>query len=54
MPESPGLYQRLSVTENMEYFARLYGLPPRRARIAEAVGLADRVPVPLQNPVHGL
>jgi len=45
MPESPGLYQRLTVTENLDYFARLYGLPKRRARIAEAlaaVGLADR------------
>jgi ABC-2 type transport system ATP-binding protein len=45
MPESPGLYQRLTVTENLEYFARLYGLPRRQARTAEAlaaVGLADR------------
>ena len=45
MPESPGLYQRLTVTENLEYFARLYGLPRRRERIPEAlaaVGLADR------------
>jgi ABC-2 type transport system ATP-binding protein len=45
MPESPGLYQRLTVTENMEYFARLYGLPRREARITEAlaaVGLGDR------------
>jgi len=45
MPESPGLYQRLTVTENLDYFARLYGLPRRRARITEAlaaVGLADR------------
>jgi ABC-2 type transport system ATP-binding protein len=45
MPESPGLYQRLTVTENLEYFARLYGLPRRPERIAEAlaaVGLADR------------
>ena len=45
MPESPGLYQRLTVTENLEYFARLYGLPRRQARITEAlaaVGLADR------------
>jgi ABC-2 type transport system ATP-binding protein len=45
MPEAPGLYQRLSVTENLEYFARLYGLPGREARISQAlaaVGLSDR------------
>ncbi len=45
MPESSGLYQRLTVTENLEYFARLYGLPGRQARISEAlaaVGLGDR------------
>jgi ABC-2 type transport system ATP-binding protein len=45
MPESAGLYQRLTVTENLEYFACLYGLPRRQDRIAEAlaaVGLADR------------
>jgi ABC-2 type transport system ATP-binding protein len=45
MPESPGLYQRLTVTENLEYFARLYGLPRRQERIAEAlaaVGLSGR------------
>ena len=45
MPESPGLYQRLTVTENLEYFASLYGLPRRQERITEALaaaGLADR------------
>ena len=45
MPEAPGLYRRLTVTENLEYFARLYGLPHRAQRIAEAlaaVGLGDR------------
>jgi ABC-2 type transport system ATP-binding protein len=45
MPESPGLYQRLTVTENLDYFARLYGLPRRQERITEAlgaVGLIDR------------
>jgi ABC-2 type transport system ATP-binding protein len=45
MPESPGLYQRLTVTENLDYFARLYGLPRRQQRITEAlaaVGIADR------------
>jgi ABC-2 type transport system ATP-binding protein len=45
MPEAPGLYRRLTVSENLEYFARLYGLPRRDQRITEAlaaVGLADR------------
>jgi ABC-2 type transport system ATP-binding protein len=45
MTEAPGLYRRLTVTENLEYFARIYGLPRRRERIAEAlaaVGLSDR------------
>ena len=34
MPESPGLYLRLTVTENLEYFAGLYGLrrPERGSR----------------------
>jgi ABC-2 type transport system ATP-binding protein len=45
MPEAPGLYRRLTVTENLDYFARLYGLPGREARIKQAletVGLSDR------------
>ncbi|MDH6580713.1 ABC transporter ATP-binding protein [Kitasatospora sp. MAP5-34] len=45
MPEAPGLYRRLTVTENLEFFARLYGLPDRQARMKEAldvVGLGDR------------
>jgi ABC-2 type transport system ATP-binding protein len=45
MPEAPGLYRRLTVTENLEFFARLYGVPNRQARMSEAleaVGLADR------------
>ena len=35
MPESPGLYLRLSVLENLEYFADLYEVPdPRSGSIA--------------------
>ncbi len=45
MPESPGLYQRLSVGENLECFADLYEVPEPSARIEralEAVGLSER------------
>src|SRR3984885_481364 len=45
MPEAPGLYLRLTVTENLEYFAGLYGLRKPATRIKEAlaaVNLADR------------
>jgi ABC-2 type transport system ATP-binding protein len=45
MPESPGLYLRLTVTENLEFFAGLYGLQRPAARIKaalEAVNLGDR------------
>jgi ABC-2 type transport system ATP-binding protein len=45
VPESPGLYQRLSVRENLECFADLYGTADPRQRINRAltaVSLADR------------
>jgi ABC-2 type transport system ATP-binding protein len=45
MPESPGLYLRLTVAENLECFADLYETPAPRERIdraLRAVGLADR------------
>ena len=43
--EAPGLYNRLTVAENLEFFARLYGLPGREARVYDAllaVGLTSR------------
>ena len=45
MPETPGLYQRLTVAENLECFASLYEAPVPRERIEtalRAVNLADR------------
>jgi len=45
MPESPGLYLRLSVAENLEYFAGLYSSPDQKNRIdraLQAVNLTDR------------
>ena len=45
MPESPGLYLRLTVKENLECFAGLYELadvPGRIARALRAVNLLDR------------
>src|SRR6202161_3574283 len=45
MPEAPGLYLRLTVAENLDYFAGLYGLHHPETRIADAldaVNLADR------------
>src|SRR5438105_3263341 len=47
MTETPGLYLRLTVFDNLEYFAGLYGIPRRdaRARIMaalDAVGMARR------------
>ena len=45
MPESPGLYLRLSVIENLECFADLYEVPnptDRIGRALRAVHLADR------------
>jgi ABC-type Na+ transport system ATPase subunit NatA len=47
MTETPGLYLRLTVFDNLEYFAGLYGIPSRDARdrilaALGAVGMAGR------------
>jgi len=45
MPENPGLYLRLTVTENLEFFAGLYGIEQPRDRLTaalEAVNLHTR------------
>jgi ABC-2 type transport system ATP-binding protein len=47
MPEERGLYQKMKVAEQIEYFGRLHGLAPAAARSAtaaliERLGLAER------------
>jgi ABC-2 type transport system ATP-binding protein len=57
MPESPGLYLRLSVAENLECFAGLYEAPDPRERIdraLRAVNLADRADDPCGALSKGL
>jgi ABC-2 type transport system ATP-binding protein len=57
MPESPGLYLRLSVAENLECFAGLYELSDAHERIAaalRAVNLLDRANDPCRSLSKGL
>jgi ABC-2 type transport system ATP-binding protein len=57
MPESPGLYLRLSVRENLDCFAGLYGTEAPRRRIEAAlaaVNLADRAEDPCGTLSKGL
>jgi ABC-2 type transport system ATP-binding protein len=57
MPESPGLYLRLSVAENLECFAGLYGLidpGPRIQRALEAVNMSSRAKDPCGTLSKGL
>jgi ABC-2 type transport system ATP-binding protein len=57
MPESPGLYLRLTVAENLECFAGLYALPDARQRIERAlraVNLAGRANDPCGKLSKGL
>jgi ABC-2 type transport system ATP-binding protein len=57
MPESPGLYLRLSVAENLECFADLYQVAEptdRIGRALRAVSLADRAHDPCGSLSRGL
>ncbi|HEX5015774.1 MAG TPA: ATP-binding cassette domain-containing protein [Candidatus Limnocylindrales bacterium] len=45
LPEERGLYPRMTVSDQLEYFAALYGVPPDRAR-REARHWLDRFRVP--------
>lgn len=57
MPESPGLYLRLTVAENLECFADLYEVPKARDRINDAlraVNLTERARDPCGALSKGL
>ncbi len=58
IPEDRGLYPKMSVIAQLEYFARLHGLKRKAAREAsttllERLGLADRAKSQLQSLSHG-
>ena len=58
MPEERGLYPRMPVREQLEYFGRLHGLDARAAHAAacmwlERLGLADRGESTVEELSHG-
>ncbi len=58
IPEDRGLYPKMSVIGQLEYFAQLHGVGRKAARKAstawlERLGLADRAKSPLQSLSHG-
>jgi ABC-2 type transport system ATP-binding protein len=58
MPEERGLYPRMSVGEQLEYFGRLHGLDSHEARAAARkwlgrLGLADRATSKVEELSHG-
>ena len=47
MPQLSALYQELSIRENVDFFARMYGMSDRRSRgrsVEEAIDLVDLTP----------
>jgi len=57
MPEAPGLYNRLTVSENLEFFAGLYGIHNAHTRIAQvldAVNMGPRAGDPCGSLSKGL
>jgi ABC-2 type transport system ATP-binding protein len=57
MPENPGLYLRLTVSENLEFFAGLYGISNPKKRILQAlegVNLVERAGDPCGSLSKGL
>ena len=44
MPEAPGLYLRLSVRENLEFFAGLFGVTDARNRIRQVLAAVNLLP----------
>jgi ABC-2 type transport system ATP-binding protein len=58
MPEERGLYPRMAVGEQLEYFARLHGLEAETARSAasrwlDRLGLGDRAAARVEELSHG-
>jgi ABC-2 type transport system ATP-binding protein len=58
MPEERGLYPRMPVREQLEYFGRLHGLGAGAARLAaqkwlERLGLAERAEAKVEELSHG-
>ena len=58
MPEERGLYPRMPVREQLEYFGQLHGLEASAARLAaatwlERLGLAERGEAKLEELSHG-